>query len=248
MQTTLDGLVDGREITIRGALVTGDPGGHHVTYSTPVSLRPCRPRVDPTGTAAGVPREARTSTKMACTPHRRCSVLPTALRLRLADAAPGYPPWQIVYCHFRKWRLDGRLRQAHERLRAAVRESEGRNPDPSGAVIDSQAVKGSGVGGPERGYDGAKRLSGRKRHLLVDTNGLVLGAQVQAASLHDRDGGQRLLNDELAEKLPRLAVVWADAAYTGRFRSWVRDERGWRVEVPRHPDRRHWPGFWSCPS
>jgi putative transposase len=72
-------------------------------------------------------------------------------------------------------------------------------------VIDSQAVKGSGVGGPERGYDGAKRLSGRKRHLLVDTNGLVLGAQVHAASLHDRDGGRRLLNDELAEKkLPRL--------------------------------------------
>lgn len=78
-----------------------------------------------------------------------------------------YPPWQTVYYHFRKWRLDGRLRQAHERLREAVREAQGRNPeDPSGAVIDSQVVKGSGVGGPERGYDGAKRLSGRKRHLL----------------------------------------------------------------------------------
>ncbi len=151
-----------------------------------------------------------------------------------------YPPWQTVYYHFRKWRLDGRLRQAHERLREAVREAQGRNPDPSGAVIDSQVVKGSGVGGPERGYDGAKRLSGRKRHLLVDTNGLVLSAHVHAASLHDRDGAQKLLNDELAEKLPRLAVLWADAAYTGRFRSWVRDERGWRVEVPRHPDRQLW--------
>ncbi len=62
------------------------------------------------------------------------------------------PAWQTVYHHFRKWRLGGRLRQeAHERLRAAVRESEGRNPDPSGAVIDSQAVKGSGIGDPERG-------------------------------------------------------------------------------------------------
>jgi transposase len=151
-----------------------------------------------------------------------------------------YPPWQTVYYHFRKWRIDGRLRQAHERLRAAVREAEGRNPDPSGAVIDSQAVKGSGVGGPERGYDGAKRLSGRKRHLLVDTNGLVLSAHVHAASLHDREGGQRLLSDELAEKLPRLAIVWADAAYTGGFRSWVRQERGWRVEVPYHPDRQLW--------
>jgi transposase len=68
-----------------------------------------------------------------------------------------YPPWQTVYYHFRKWRLDGRLRKAHDRLREAVRKAEGRNPDPSGAVIDSQAVKGTGVGGPQRGYDGAKR-------------------------------------------------------------------------------------------
>ena len=151
-----------------------------------------------------------------------------------------YPPWPTVYYHFRKWRLDGRLREAHDRLREAVREAEGREPDPSGAVIDSQAVKSTGVGGPERGYDGAKRLAGRKRHLLVDTNGLVLGARVHAASLHDRDGGRRLLTERLKEESPRLAVLWADAAYTGRFREWVREERGWRVEVPRHPDRQLW--------
>ena len=151
-----------------------------------------------------------------------------------------YPPWQTVYYHFRKWRRDGRLRQAHDRLRAAVREAEGRERDPSGAVIDSQAVKGTGVGGPERGYDGAKRLAGRKRHLLVHTSGLVLGAHVHAANLHDRDGGQRLLTYDLQGELPKLAVLWADAAYTGRFREWVRQERGWRVEVPRHPDRQLW--------
>ena len=98
-----------------------------------------------------------------------------------------YPPWQTVYYHFWKWRRDGRLRRAHDRLREAVRVAEGRGRDPSGAVIDSQAVKGTGVGGPERGYDGAKRLSGRKRHLLVDTGGLVLSARVYAASLHDRE-------------------------------------------------------------
>ena len=151
-----------------------------------------------------------------------------------------YPPWQTVYYHFRKCRLDGRLCQAHERLRAAVRHSEGRNPHPSGALIDSQALKSSGVGGPERGYDGAKRLSGRKRQLLVDTGGLVLGARVHGASMHDRDGGRRLLDEELAEKLPRLAVLWADAPYTGRLRSWAHEERGWRVEVPSHPDRQLW--------
>jgi hypothetical protein len=99
-----------------------------------------------------------------------CHLLPAQERLRLADAPQRVPaPWQTVYYHFRKWRRDGRLRQAHDRLRAAVREAEGREPDPSGAVIDSQALKGTGVGGPERGYDGAKRLSGRKRHLLLWT-------------------------------------------------------------------------------
>lgn len=76
-----------------------------------------------------------------------------------------YPPWQTVYYHFRRWRRSGVLLRAHDRLREAVREAEGKNRDPSGAVLDSQAVKSTGVGGPERGYDGAKRLAGRKRHL-----------------------------------------------------------------------------------
>ena len=165
-------------------------------------------------------------------------------------AAPGgcspdeYPPWQTLYYHFYyhfwKWRRDGRLRQAHDRLRAAVREAEGREPDPSGAVIDSQAVKGTGVGGPERGYDGAKRLSGRKRHLLGDTGGLVLGAHVHAANLHDRDGARRLLSDELKSELPRMELLWADGAYTRGFREWAEEEWGWRVEVPQHPDRQLW--------
>jgi putative transposase len=151
-----------------------------------------------------------------------------------------YPPWQTVYYHFRKWRLDGRLRQTHDRLREDVRQAEDRDQDPNGAVIDSQAVKASGVGGHHRGYDGAKRLFGRKRHLLVDTGGLVLGARVHAASLHDRDGGQELLPDELKKERPRLELVWADGAYTSEFRRWAEEERGWRVEVPYHPNRQLW--------
>ena len=151
-----------------------------------------------------------------------------------------YPPWQTVYYHFRKWRQDGRLRQAHDRLRATVRESECRDRDPSGAILDSQVVRTTGVGGPERGYDGAKRLSGRKRHLLVDTGGLVLSARVHAASLHDRDGAQGLLTDELKKELPQLELVWADGAYTNEFRRWAEEERGWRVEVPYHRNRQLW--------
>lgn len=159
----------------------------------------------------------------------------------MADASSRVPyAGQTVYYHFWKWRRDGRLRQAHDRLREEVREAEGRERNPSGAVIDSQAVKGTGVGGPERGYDGAKRLSGRKRHLLVDTGGLVLSASVRAASLHDRAGARELLSDELKESLPRLELLWADGAYTGGFRRWAKEERGWRVEVPRHRDRQLW--------
>jgi putative transposase len=107
------------------------------------------------------------------------------------------------------------------------------------------------VGGPERGYDGAKRLSGSKRHLLVDTGGLVLGglvlgglvlgARVHAASLHERDGAQGLLTYELKEELPQLELLWADGAYTRGFREWAQKERGgWRVEVAHHRDRQLW--------
>src|SRR5215211_3269686 len=216
-------------------------GGLHARAPQPVPIRPFRRRVV---TARAVLLES---------PERRGRPPKWPAR-RVTDAVfyllrsgcawrmlpKEYPPWQSVYYHFWKWRRDGRLRQAHDRLREEVREAEGRKRDPSGAVIDSQAVKGTGVGGPERGYDGAKRLSGRKRHLLVDTGGLVLGASVHAASLHDREGAQRLLSDELKESLPQLELLWADGAYTGGFRRWAEEERGWQVEVPRHRDRQLW--------
>lgn len=121
-----------------------------------------------------------------------------------------------------------------------MREAEGRDPDPSAAVIDSQVVKTTPVGGAECGYDGAKRLSGHKRHILVDTGGLVLAAHVHGADLHDRDGGQRLLAEDLQRELPRIELLWADGAYTGGFRRWAEQERGWRVEVPHHHDRQLW--------
>src|SRR5215210_2131544 len=138
-----------------------------------------------------------------------------------------YPPWQTVYYHFRKWRIDGRLHRAHDRLRETVREAEGRDRNPSAAVIDSQVVKTTPVGGPERGYDGAKRFAGRKRHILVDTNGLVLAARVHGANLPEQDGGRRLLAEDLQRELPRMQLVWADGAYTRGFREWTEEERGW---------------------
>jgi putative transposase len=83
-----------------------------------------------------------------------------------------------VFSRFRRWRLDGTLRRAHHVLRALVRRQAGRAMEPSAAVIDSQSAKTTGVGGPARGYDAAKRLNGRKRHILVDALGLVLAVCV----------------------------------------------------------------------
>jgi putative transposase len=161
--------------------------------------------------------------------------------LRLGRLLPhDFPPWKTVYYHFRKWRLDGRLRRAHDRLRTAVREAEGRERDPSAAVIDSQVVKTTRVGGPERGYDDAKRISGRKRHILVDTGALLLATRVHGADLPDRAGGSRLLDEALQRELPRMELAWADGAYTSSFREWAQEERGWRVEVPHHRDRQLW--------
>ena len=105
-------------------------------------------------------------------------------------------------------------------------------------MIDSHVVKINPVGGPERGYDGAKRLAGRKRHILVDTGGLLLAARVHGADLPDQDGGRRLLED--AKDLSRMGLLWADGAYTGGFREWLRRQLGWRLEVPHQPDQQLW--------
>ena len=104
-----------------------------------------------------------------------------------------FPPWPTVSARFRRWRLDGTPRLTRDRLRALAREAEGRAPEPSAATIDSQTTRGTGVGGPARGYDPAKRTAGRKRHILVDAAGLVLLAHVHAADLHDRLGARALV-------------------------------------------------------
>ena len=127
----------------------------------------------------------------------------------------------------------------------------GRDPKPSASIVDSQSLKTTGVGGKERGFDPAKKVEGRKRHLLVDTEGLVLEARVHSARVPDQDG-IRLLLDPARERLVRLAHLWVDAGYQGRARRWAEEVMGVSVEIVRKPPKpvpeevaKRWAAEWA---
>jgi putative transposase len=148
-----------------------------------------------------------------------------------------FPPWKTVYDWFRRWRIDGTWKRLNAELRELLRVRLGRHPNPSAGIVDSQSVKTTGVGGQERGFDPAKKVDGRKRHLLVDTEGLVLEARVHSARVPDQDGIRLLLLEQVRDRFARLSHLWVDAGYQGRGRKWAEEAIGLSVEVVRKPPK-----------
>lgn len=131
-----------------------------------------------------------------------------------------FPKWQSVYYYFRKFERDRTWSKLHERLRTQVRRNSGRHKHPTAGCLDSQSVKTVGVSS-HFGYDAGKKVKGRKRHILVDTLGLLLVVVVTVADCQDRDGA-KLLFRRLSGSCKKLRRIWVDGGYRGELLEWVK--------------------------
>jgi transposase len=150
-----------------------------------------------------------------------------------------FPPWRTVYGYFAAWRDDGTLQQVHDQLRQAARAAAGRGPRPTAAVIDSQSVRAADtVPKASRGWDNAKKVNGRKRHIAVDTTGLLPAVVVTAACIQDRDAAKPLLFN-LRRAFPGVKLTWADSGYAGQLVTWAATRLTLTLTIVNRPDDCH---------
>jgi transposase len=146
------------------------------------------------------------------------------------------PPHQTVYGYFAAWTAEGTWARIHDTLREKVRAAEGKAPEPTASIIDAQSVQGSDtVSRPTRGYDAGKKVNGRKRHIAVDTLGMLLVVMVTGANVQDRDGGKMVLW-QLRNFFRTIEVTWADGGYAGKLVVWARETLRLRVDIVKRSD------------
>lgn len=144
-----------------------------------------------------------------------------------------FPEWDFVYQWFRQWCGDETLLKLNTALRKEIRIEEGREPDPSLGIIDSQSVKGTAIAGV-RGFDGGKKVTGVKRHIVVDSLGLILIAVVHSAGIHDNQGAFLVLCSMFPSAFPRLVKIIADGGYSvhgAALHDWLLKTKGWTLEI-----------------
>lgn len=146
-----------------------------------------------------------------------------------------FPNWSTVYGLFRQWKAAGVWQQMHDALRRKVRKAAGKKANPTAAVIDSQTVKTTETGNTEVGYDGGKKIKGRKRHIMTDTLGLLLGVQVHSADQQDQNGAPLVLY-VVWQMIRSIKVVFGDSAYGRKgLPEFVKDTIGWTIQPVLRP-------------
>lgn len=187
------------------------------------------------GQRGAPPRYERRTVVDAC-----CYVLRTGCAWRLLPKS--FPPWQAVYMSFKRWGSSGVFEVMHDRLRQQWRDRIGKAPEPTAAIVDAQSTRSTAQGG-NTGFDAGKKVKGRKRHLVVDTVGLLLAVTITAASVQDRDAAAEVVA-KACTKIPGLKKLYADGAYGGECAQAIEQTHGISVEVVRHPGNRS-TGTWQ---